>query len=85
MASTTDLLPTVLDWFGLTHPTPDLKLTGRSLLALTVNPANIVDYDRVFSSHNLHDVSEASASVLSGGVLRTQKLSSPTSLPQLRT
>ena len=59
LASSTDILPTVLDWFSLSHPSPSLKLTGRSLLPLTADPANVTAFARVFSSHNLNDVSHA--------------------------
>lgn len=60
MASTMDILPTVLDWFQVPYPKYNLNglavhLTGKSLLpALKPNPPSTFDY--VFSSHVFHEV-----------------------------
>ena len=63
MVSTTDLVPTVMDWFGL--PLPNYTLfgpnpvtpRGRSLLPiLDKEPGPGPDWDVVFTSHNLHEV-----------------------------
>lgn len=63
MASTMDILPTVLDWFAVVFPSYNLngvnvKLTGKSLLkALEVSQVDVTDnFDHVFSSHNFHEV-----------------------------
>ena len=58
--SAVDLVPTVLDWFGVAYPDYKLnrqpvKLTGRSLLPiLEQEPA--MGWDSVYASHNLHEV-----------------------------
>ncbi|XP_070580306.1 N-sulphoglucosamine sulphohydrolase-like [Ptychodera flava] len=60
MASTLDIVPTVLDWFNISYPTYKLlkkpvKLTGKSLLpVLTEEPTT--GWDTVFASHNLHEI-----------------------------
>lgn len=60
IASHTDFVPTILDWFGLPSPSYSINgrkviLQGTSLLPVTVKePTN--GYDRAFSSHNLHQV-----------------------------
>ena len=60
MVSLTDIVPTVLDWFGINYPTYKLlgkpvQLTGKSLLPVLVKepPSG---FDTVFASHNLHEV-----------------------------
>lgn len=59
-ASTTDILPTVLEWFDV--PFPDYKLngvtvslTGKSLMPVTHGEPTS-GFDQVFSSHNFHEV-----------------------------
>ncbi|XP_033631233.1 N-sulphoglucosamine sulphohydrolase-like isoform X1 [Asterias rubens] len=60
MTSTTDIVPTVLDWFGVKFPDYSLlrnkvTLTGKSMLPLTLSePAK--DWDVVFSSHDFHEI-----------------------------
>ncbi|KAH3848942.1 N-sulphoglucosamine sulphohydrolase-like isoform X2 [Dreissena polymorpha] len=60
MASTMDILPTILDWFQIQYPKYSLngqavQLTGKSLLkALAPNPGPA--FDLVFSSHVFHEV-----------------------------
>ena len=61
MVSTTDLVPTVLDWFSL--PLPNYTLfgpnpvtpLGRSLLPILDKEPG-VGWDEVYTSHNLHEV-----------------------------
>ena len=60
MSSHTDLVPTVLDWFGL--PLPNYTVNGKcvvlqgvSLLPVTIKEPS-TGYDTAFSSHNLHEV-----------------------------
>ena len=61
MVSTTDLVPTVLDWFGL--PLPNYTLfgpnpvtpLGHSLLPILDREPD-VGWDEVYTSHNLHEV-----------------------------
>lgn len=62
MASLTDIVPTILDWFGIPYPKYTIfghnpvTLQGHSMLPLTEEePAS--GWDTVFSSHNLHEVS----------------------------
>lgn len=61
MPSLTDIVPTVLDWFGIDYPNYTLfgpgpvKLQGKSLLPILEEEPQ-VGWDRVFSSHNLHEV-----------------------------
>ena len=63
MVSLLDIVPTVLDWYGIHYPhysifghkTPQVKLTGKSLLpVLTSEPRH--GWDTVFASHNLHEI-----------------------------
>lgn len=61
MVSLLDIVPTVLDWFGLDYPTYKLlgpnpvQLTGKSVLpVLKEEPQS--GWDTVFASHNLHEV-----------------------------
>ena len=64
LVSTTDIVPTVLDWFGLPFPNYTLSympnritLHGKSLLPLLEEePPLNEDWDEVYSSHNLHQV-----------------------------
>lgn len=61
MVSTTDLFPTVMDWFGL--PLPNYTLfgpnmvtpLGKSLLPI-LDQEPVVGWDEVYTSHNLHEV-----------------------------
>ena len=61
MVSTTDLVPTVLDWFGL--PLPNYTLfgpnavtpLGQSLLPI-LDKEPTVGWDEVYCSHNLHEI-----------------------------
>ena len=60
LASTTDIVPTVLDWFNMTYPKYSLngrevKLEGASLLPL-LRKEPTSDFREVFSSHNMHEV-----------------------------
>uniref|UniRef100_A0A182VGY4 Sulfatase N-terminal domain-containing protein n=1 Tax=Anopheles merus TaxID=30066 RepID=A0A182VGY4_ANOME len=55
MTSHLDLVPTILEWFNLTHPQPT-TLTGRSLLPLLFQePSNQPD-DAVFASQSFHEI-----------------------------
>ena len=62
MTSHLDLVPTVLDWFGIDYPRYKIfrhdrpvQLTGKSLLpVLTEEPG--VDWDYVYASHSLHEI-----------------------------
>ena len=60
LASTTDIVPTIMDWFGLKYPEHKLggstvTLQGKSLLpVLSAEPTT--GYDTVFASHNLHEI-----------------------------
>ncbi|XP_022092481.1 N-sulphoglucosamine sulphohydrolase-like [Acanthaster planci] len=59
LTSTTDIVPTVLDWFGVPYPNYSLLrkkvvLTGQSMLPITL--AEPKGWDFVFSSHNFHEV-----------------------------
>ena len=64
LVSTTDIVPTILDWFGLPFPNYTLPgmprrvtLHGRSLLPLLNEEHHLnADWDEVFSSHNLHEI-----------------------------
>lgn len=58
MTSQLDLVPTFLDWFGISqnHDTNELSsLTGKSLLPLLESEPSETDFP-VFGSHNLHEV-----------------------------
>lgn len=60
MASTIDIVPTVLDWMNVPYPEYNLmgksvKLSGKSLLPLTKGEPS-TGFDVVFSSHNFHEV-----------------------------
>ena len=64
LVSTTDIVPTILDWFGLPFPNYTLPsrpnritLHGKSLLPLLQEePSWKEDWDEVYSSHNLHEI-----------------------------
>ncbi|GFR64117.1 N-sulfoglucosamine sulfohydrolase [Elysia marginata] len=61
LASITDFVPTVLDWFNVKYPEYNMDgeqvtLTGRSLLPLAANPWDTKNYPYVFSSHDMHEV-----------------------------
>ena len=60
VASHTDFVPTILDWFGLPVPTYIINnkktvLQGQSLLPVTVKEPSS-GFDTAFSSHNFHEV-----------------------------
>ncbi|KAK6190580.1 hypothetical protein SNE40_002415 [Patella caerulea] len=60
LASTTDIVPTILDWFDVQYPNwtlfkTQVKLTGQSLLPALSN-VDATGFDHVFASHNLHEV-----------------------------
>ena len=60
MSSHTDLVPTILDWFGLPKPSYTINgkkvvLQGESLLPVTEKEPS-TGYDTALSSHNLHEV-----------------------------
>jgi len=61
MPSLTDIVPTILDWLGVQYPNytlfePDrVELQGKSLLPLLEEEPQS-GWDRVFASHNLHEV-----------------------------
>lgn len=61
MASTMDIVPTVLDWFGIQYPKykmngVDVALTGKSLLQALKPDFPSGPFDLVFSSHVFHEV-----------------------------
>ncbi len=63
LASTVDIVPTILDWFGMDPPKYKLNgatvnYEGKSLLPVTkADPSpNDPKYNAVFSSHNLHEI-----------------------------
>ena len=58
LASSTDIVPTILDWFGLKYPKykifgPTVELQGKSLLPV-LHAEPTTGYNAVFSSHNFH-------------------------------
>ncbi|XP_041349135.1 N-sulphoglucosamine sulphohydrolase-like [Gigantopelta aegis] len=62
LGSTMDFVPTILDWFDIQfqpykimNNSPNVTLTGKSLLPILANP-HAPGFDQVFSSHNLHEV-----------------------------
>lgn len=60
MVSLLDIVPTVLDWYGISYPSytvlgNDVKLTGKSVLPL-LNKETSAGWDTIFASHNLHEV-----------------------------
>ena len=58
LTSLLDLVPTILDWFGIddSNDVAPVELTGKSLLPLlTKEPKNVTN-ERVFASHSLHEV-----------------------------
>ena len=60
LASTTDIVPTILDWFNLKYPEyklfgPTVALQGKSLLPV-LNAEPTTGYDTAFSSHTFHEV-----------------------------
>ena len=62
MVSLVDIVPTVLDWAGVSYPkyqifrhTNDVILTGRSLLPLLEKQGK-TNYETVYASHDLHEV-----------------------------
>ncbi|XP_063916654.1 N-sulphoglucosamine sulphohydrolase [Zophobas morio] len=58
LTSLLDVVPTILDWFGIddSNDVAPIELTGKSLLPLlTKEPKNVTN-ERVFASHSLHEV-----------------------------
>lgn len=60
LVSTTDIVPTILDWFDLKYPEyklfgPTVTLQGKSVLPV-LNAEPTTGYDTAFSSHNFHEV-----------------------------
>ncbi|XP_022108802.1 N-sulphoglucosamine sulphohydrolase-like isoform X1 [Acanthaster planci] len=60
LVSTLDLVPTILDWFGISYPDYHLnrqpvRPTGRSLLPILAQEP-VTEWDTVYASHNLHEV-----------------------------
>ena len=64
LVSTTDIVPTILDWFGLPLPNYTLPrrpsritLHGKSLLPLLKEEPHLnADWNEVYASHNFHEV-----------------------------
>ncbi|XP_062518816.1 N-sulphoglucosamine sulphohydrolase-like [Corticium candelabrum] len=61
LASSLDLVPTVLDWSDVKYPSyklngMEVNLTGHSLLPVVEGHADPKDYDTVFASHQMHEV-----------------------------
>ncbi|XP_033113986.1 N-sulphoglucosamine sulphohydrolase-like [Anneissia japonica] len=62
LASTTDIVPTILEWFEVDFPSYSLngatvELSGKSLLPiLESEPKAGGKFDQVFSSHDLHEI-----------------------------
>ena len=59
LASTTDIVPTILDWFNIKYPEyklfgPNVTLQGKSLLPV-LNAEPTTGYDTAFSSHTFHE------------------------------
>ena len=59
LASTTDIIPTILDWFNIKYPEyklfgPNVTLQGKSLLPV-LNAEPTTGYDTAFSSHTFHE------------------------------
>ena len=60
LVSHLDIVPTILDWFGLTYPKYNIygpnpvTLTGTSLLPV-LEKEPTTGFDTVFASHNLHE------------------------------
>ena len=59
LASTTDIVPTILDWFNIKYPEyklfgPTVTLQGKSLLPV-LNAEPTTGYDTAFSSHTFHE------------------------------
>lgn len=60
MVSHVDIVPTILDWFGIEYPSYTLNsnpvnLTGQSLLPVLEQEPQ-TGFDTVYASHNLHEV-----------------------------
>ena len=60
MVSLTDIVPTVMDWFGVKYPNYTLNgkhvtLTGQSLLPVLEKEPE-TGWDTVFSSHDFHEI-----------------------------
>ncbi|XP_045158345.2 N-sulphoglucosamine sulphohydrolase-like isoform X1 [Mercenaria mercenaria] len=61
MASTMDIVPTVLDWFDIKYPkykmnSKQVSLTGKSVLNALKPHVPPGPFDRVFSSHVFHEI-----------------------------
>ena len=51
----TDLMPTLLDWFGVAYDDPKRELTGRSLLP-EMGRDHAPDWGRTYYSHAFHEI-----------------------------
>jgi N-sulfoglucosamine sulfohydrolase len=56
MVSWIDILPTILDWTGVSAPQSQ-PLPGRSILPI-LEFSNPPEWDRVFASHNFHEIQQ---------------------------
>ncbi|CAG9763177.1 unnamed protein product [Ceutorhynchus assimilis] len=52
LASLLDIVPTILDWFGISNQ----NLTGKSLLPLLTKEPSDKSKEAIFASHNLHEI-----------------------------
>jgi len=60
MVSSLDIVPSILDWTGISFPKyklngVDVMLTGKTFLSLLDNPSADEDFDHVFASHITHE------------------------------
>ena len=56
MVSWVDIMPTILDWTGVSSP-PTQRLAGRSILPI-LEQADPPGWDRVFASHGFHEIQQ---------------------------
>jgi N-sulfoglucosamine sulfohydrolase len=56
MVSWIDIMPTILDWTGVSSP-PTQRLAGRSFLPI-LEQADPPGWDRVFASHGFHEIQQ---------------------------
>ena len=56
LVSWIDIVPTILDWAGVSPP-PAPQLSGRSILPI-LEQANPPGWDRVFASHGFHEIQQ---------------------------
>jgi N-sulfoglucosamine sulfohydrolase len=56
MVSWIDIMPTILDWAGVSPP-PTQRLAGRSILPI-LEQANPRGWERVFASHGFHEIQQ---------------------------